>query len=48
MLLPLELYLKSEETDETVLKAYRTALLRGAVTAARNPALHQIATALCR
>ncbi|KAF0313881.1 RNA polymerase II-associated protein 1 [Amphibalanus amphitrite] len=46
MLIPLELYLSSVETDAAVLKAYRTALQRGTVTAARNPALHRIATAL--
>ena len=46
MLVPLERYLTSPETDETVLNACRTALARGAVTAARNPALHRIATAL--
>ena len=45
MLVPLEQYLACPESDQDMLKAYGAALRRGAVTAARNPALHAVASA---
>ena len=46
LLVPLERYLASAESDQAMLKAYRAALRQGTITAARNPALHAVASAL--
>ncbi|XP_037073160.1 RNA polymerase II-associated protein 1-like [Pollicipes pollicipes] len=46
MLVPLEQFVASPEPDQVVRTAYRRALDSGQVTAARNPALFRIASAL--